>query len=157
MYLSHAIKHHQKITDVDAKLNTWWIKSLHVNGYIYMWCNVLMWNFGRHTISYYFEYYVLYHIKYSWNMANLALIHSIYVVLEWANKLVKKRKEYLVVGCVFSEILKISLTVGYQSIAWLFLHNLIAFIQAWHTASLNRRAFGNPNPKLQISAATHSP
>ena len=61
-------------------------------------------------------------------------------------------------GCVFSEILKISLNVGYQT-AWLFLHNLVAFTQAWHTASLNRRALKAPGPipKSQISAATHSP
>ena len=30
--------------------------------------------------------------------------------------------------------------VGYQTKAWLFLHNVIAFIQAWHTESLDRRA-----------------
>ena len=73
-----------------------------------------------------------------------------YVRHSYWYKLVNKRKEYLVVGCVFSEILKISLNVGYPTKAWLFLHNLVAIIQAWHTASLNRLALKAPgsNPKI---------
>ena len=44
-------------------------------------------------------------------------------------------------GCVFSEILKISLHVGYQTKAWIYLHNLVSFIQAWHTAHFSSNSF----------------
>ena len=47
--------------------------------------------------------------------------------------------------------------VGYQTNAWLFLHNLDAFIQACITEQTGVKSIGGPYPKSQISAATHQP
>ena len=91
---------------------------------------------------------------------NLAILSPKFVTYIYIYKLVKKRKEYLVVGCVFSEILTISLygRVSKEGLAmpaqFGCIHSSVTHCIIEQTGF---KCIGVPNPKSQISAATHSP